>query len=109
MAGAPEPLVALIAQLAQGQSRMTSAILQLAPPALTTGRAVLVLGTVTVTTAAIKAASNVRLSKVVGAGAARGIVELGTIVSGTSFVVNARQTGGGIETNDTSTVFWEIL
>lgn len=107
--GSDQNIVSALTKLALGQQNLTAAVRSLAPAATTNGRAILVAGTVTVTTAAIKAASNVRLSKVVGAGAARGILELGTVVAGTSFVINARQTGGGIETNDTSTVYWEIV
>lgn len=102
-------VVAALTKLASGQQNVISAIRGLQPSSINSGRAILVLGTVTVTTAAVKAASNFRLSKVVGGGTNRGILEVGTVVSGTSFVINARQTGGAVETGDTSTVYWEIV
>ena len=100
---------AALTKLASGQQNVIAAIRGLQPPAFQQGRAALVLGTVTITTANVTAASNIRLTKIVGAGTNRGILEVGTIVSGTSFVVNARQTGGAVETGDTSTIYWEVV
>jgi parallel beta-helix repeat protein len=65
------------------------------------GQAVLVAGTVTVTTAEILAGDNVVLSRVV-AGGTLGNLSLGTIVAGTSFVINSDNAA------DTSTVYWKI-
>ena len=73
------------------------------------GRATLVAGTVTVTTAEIQAADNVLLT-VVSPGGTRGEVQLGTITAGTSFVINSIQPGTAstLQTSDTSTVYWRI-
>lgn len=100
---------AALTKLVNGQQQLVAAVRNLQSPALTTGRATLVAGTATVTTAAVTAASNFRLCKVSGAGTNRGIIEIGTIVSNTSFVINSRQTGAAVETGDTSVVYWEIV
>lgn len=66
------------------------------------GLAVLVAGTVTVTTAQVVAGDNIQLTAVV-AGGTQGILSVGTITAGVSFVINS--TSG----TDTSTIFWEIV
>lgn len=73
------------------------------------GRATLVAGTVTVNTAEILAGDNVLLTVVVPGGT-RGEIQLGTIVAGTSFVINSIQPGTAstLQTLDTSTVYWRI-
>lgn len=73
------------------------------------GRAVLVAGTIIVNTTEILAADNVVLTRVIGGGTARGQLEIGTIVAGTSFVINAKTAANVVEANDTSTVYWEIV
>jgi parallel beta-helix repeat protein len=66
------------------------------------GRAVLAgTGTVTVPTTEIVAADNVTLSRVL-AGGTLGNLSVGTIVPGTSFVINSDNAA------DTSTIYWEI-
>ena len=66
------------------------------------GRAVLVAGTVTVNTAEVFASDNIHLTQVV-TGGTPGHLSVGTIVAGTSFVINSSSG------TDTSTVFWEIV
>lgn len=73
------------------------------------GRAVLVNGTVTVTTAEVLASDNIGLTRVVGAGTTRGILTVGTITGGTSFVIRAEDLAGALSADDDSTVFWEIV
>lgn len=65
------------------------------------GRAVLVAGTVTVSTAEVLASDNITLSRDV-AGGTLGHLSIGTITAGTSFVINSSSA------TDTSTVYWEI-
>ncbi len=67
-----------------------------------TGSAVLVAGTVTVTTAFVTASSRIFLSVQV-AGGTQGFLSVGTVTAGTSFVINS--TSG----TDTSTVVWQII
>ncbi len=76
---------------------------------LMSGTAALTSGTVTISTNAILASDTVHLTKVVGGGSARGVLEVGTIVAGTSFVITSMNATASAETNDTSTVFWEIV
>lgn len=99
---------ASLTKLAAGQQNVIAAIRALQPSTINRGTVSLVLGTATVSTAAVTAASNFRLCKIAGAGTNRGILEIGTIVSNTSFVINSRQTGGAVETGETSKIFWEI-
>ena len=74
------------------------------------GRATLVAGTVTVSTAEIQANDNVLLTVVVPGGT-RGEIQLGAITAGTSFVINSIQPGTAstLQASDTSTVFWQIV
>lgn len=65
------------------------------------GKAVLVAGTVTVSTAEVQTGDTILLSNVL-AGGTLGILSVGTIVNGTSFVINSSNA------SDTSTVFWRI-
>jgi hypothetical protein len=65
------------------------------------GRATLVAGTVTVSTGEVVANDNIILSRVV-AGGTLGQLSVGTIVAGTSFVINSDNA------TDTSTVYWLI-
>jgi hypothetical protein len=65
------------------------------------GRAVLVAGTVTVTTNEVLTGDNIVLSRVV-AGGTHGDLTVGTITNVTSFVINSNNAA------DTSTVYWEI-
>lgn len=76
---------------------------------LSQGRAVLVGGTVTVNTAEIQTGDNVQLTRVVQGGTAHGDLEVGTLVAGTSFVINAKTVLNALEANDTSTIFWQIV
>jgi len=73
------------------------------------GRAVLVNGTVTVSTAEVLAGDNISLTRVVGTSTTRGILTVGTIVAGTSFVIRAEDLAGALSADDDSTVFWEIV
>lgn len=99
---------AALTKIAAGQQTLIAAVRGLQPSTINRGTVSLVAGTATVSTAAVTAASNFRLCKIAGGGTNRGILEIGTIVSNTSFVINSRQTGAAIETGDTSKVFWEI-
>lgn len=65
------------------------------------GRAVLVAGTVTISTAEVIASDNIQLTCVL-VGGTQGILSVGTIVAGTSFVINSSNAA------DTSTVYWKI-
>lgn len=65
------------------------------------GQATLVAGTVTVNTIEVQAGDNIVLSRIV-AGGTLGQLSVGTIVAGTSFVINSSAA-------DTSTVFWQII
>lgn len=65
------------------------------------GRAVLVAGTVTVNTAEVLASDSIALNRVL-TGGTQGTLSVGTIVAGTSFVINSSNAA------DTSTIFWEI-
>lgn len=73
------------------------------------GRAVLVNGTVTVTTTEVVAADNIQLTRVVGAGTTRGTLTVGTITAGTSFVIRSEDAAGALSADDDSTVFWELV
>lgn len=73
------------------------------------GTNALVNGTVTVSTTEVTATSRISLTKQVGAGATRGMIERGTIVPGTSFVIQAADADGNVVTEDESIVFWMIL
>ncbi len=65
------------------------------------GTAVLVAGTVTVSTAEISAASDVMLTRAL-VGGTLGHLSIGTVVGGTSFIINSSNGA------DTSTIKWEI-
>jgi hypothetical protein len=65
------------------------------------GKATLVAGTVTVSTAEVQAGDTILLTNVL-AGGTVGILSVGAIVAGTSFVINSSSN------TDTSTVFWKI-
>jgi Pectate lyase superfamily protein len=65
------------------------------------GRAVLVAGTVTVSTTEVLTGDNIQITGVV-AGGTPGFLSIGTITNNTSFVINSTSA------LDTSTVFWEI-
>ncbi len=78
------------------------------------GKVTLVGGTATVTTTAVTAASQIRLYRQgIGAtgAAALGILTLGTIVAGTSFIINAVQAADatGLQASDVSSIGWEIV
>ena len=73
------------------------------------GRTALVNGTVTVNTVEVLAADSISLTRVVVAGTTRGILTVGTIVAGTSFVIRAEDLAGALSADDDSTVFWEIV
>lgn len=70
--------------------------------ALTTGQAVLVAGTKTVSTAEVTATSKILLSRAVVGGTV-GDLSVGTIAAGTSFVINSASA------LDTSTITYLIL
>lgn len=85
---------------------------KLVPGGVMSGIAALVAGTVVIATTEIQAGDNgaggrVWLTKSVGGGAARGILELGAIVAGVNFTVNA-MTAGAVLAADTSTIGWKI-
>lgn len=69
--------------------------------AASSGRAVLVAGTVTVNTGEVLTGDNILLTNVVVGGTV-GVLSVGTIVNKTSFVINSSNAA------DTSTVYWEI-
>lgn len=69
---------------------------------VSSGRATLAAGTVTVNTAEVVASDNITLTRDVLGGTA-GHLSVGTIVAGTSFVINSS------EAADTSTIFWQIV
>jgi filamentous hemagglutinin len=78
------------------------------------GTVTLVGGTETVTTTAVTAASQIRLYRQgIGAtgAAALGILTLGTIVAGTSFVINSVQAADAtaLQASDVSVIGWEIV
>lgn len=66
------------------------------------GRAVLISGTTTVSTSEIQTADNVHLTPV-AVGGIQGMLTVGTITAGTSFVIDSSSG------TDTSTIFWEIV
>ena len=72
------------------------------------GQATLTAGTVTVNTTAVTANSKVFFSLVTPGGTI-GVLQRGTIVAGTSFVVNSRDTTGAVQTLDTSTFDWWLI
>lgn len=82
------------------RNRLTTGVFQ--------GRVALVNGTATVSTAEVQTADNILLTRVVATGTTRGILTVGTIVAGTSFVVRAEDLSGTLSADDDSTVFWEI-
>lgn len=69
---------------------------------LTRGSAVLVAGTVTVSTTKVTASSLIFLTDMT-AGGTLGILSVGTRVAGTSFVINS------VNALDTSTISWLLL
>jgi len=66
------------------------------------GQAVLIAGTVTVSTAEVVASDGIVLSRVL-TGGTEGTLSVGTITAGTSFVINSSNAA------DTSTIFWQIV
>lgn len=76
----------------------------------TMGTANLALGTVTVNTTAVAANSRIFLQHAaVGSSAGIGTLMVGTIVPGTSFVINSLSATAGISATDESTVNWLII
>ena len=73
------------------------------------GTVALTNGTVTVSTTEVLAGDTISLTRIVGAGTTRGILTVGTIVAGTSFVIRAEDLAGALSADDDSTVFWEIV
>ena len=78
------------------------------------GTVTLVGGTATITTTAVTAASKIRIYRQsVGAtgAAALGILSIGTISAGTSFIINAVQAANAtaLQASDVSVIFWEIV
>lgn len=71
------------------------------------GQSVLVAGTVTVANTSITANSRVQLTRAIGGGT-RGLLEVGTVVNGTSFVINSVDSTG-TPVADTSTINWLIV
>lgn len=71
-------------------------------PILAGGQATLVAGTVTVSTPLISANSQVILTNALVGGTA-GVLSVGTVVSGISFVINSSNA------SDTSTVNWFLV
>ena len=65
------------------------------------GKAMLSAGTITVNTAEVMPADIIMLTRTI-AGGAVGHLSVGTIISGTSFVINSSSS------TDSSTIFWEI-
>ncbi len=75
---------------------------QISTSGLSSGRAVLVSGTLTISTIEVQASDNIHLTRVV-AGGTLGHLSVGTIVADTSFVINSSSG------TDTSTIYWEIV
>lgn len=78
------------------------------------GTVTLAGGTATVSTTAVTASSKIRLTRQsIGAtgAAALGVLSVGTITAGTSFVINAVQPASAtsLQATDVSVVFWEIV
>lgn len=78
------------------------------------GTVTLVAGTATIATTAVATASNIRMTRQsVGAtgAAALGILSIGTITNGVSFVINAVTAADAtaLATTDVSVIFWEIV
>lgn len=77
------------------------------------GVATLVAGTVTITTYQITASTRIRLTRQTGAGTARGHLEHTRVATvGTTagtVTITAKTAAGATETNDTSTVLWELI
>lgn len=72
------------------------------------GTAILVAGTVTVSTTAVTTSSLIFLTYKTAAGTI-GRLGTGTITAGTSFVINSLNTDTTVNTSDTSTVNWWII
>lgn len=77
------------------------------------GTVTLIGGTATINTTAVTANSKIHLSRqAIGAtgAAALGILSLGTITAGTSFVINAVEPADAttLQATDVSIIFWEI-
>ena len=72
------------------------------------GRAILVAGTVTVSSTAATTSGNYTLTNCGAAGTAIGVLSVGTVTAGTSFVINSLTATNTVATGDTSTVCWMI-
>jgi hypothetical protein len=74
------------------------------------GTATLVAGTATVNTTFVTPGSKIFLTNIaINASTAIGVLTVGTIVSGTSFVINSRTAGAAtVQAGDASTVAWSI-
>lgn len=73
------------------------------------GQATLTAGTVTISTTAVTANSKVFFSLVTPGGVTIGTLQRGTIVAGTSFVVNSVLPAGTFNAADTSTFDWWLI
>lgn len=92
----------------------TSVATTTAAGANSAGTVTLVGGTATVSTTAVTASSKIRLDRQgVGATGANplGILSVGTISAGTSFVINAVQVASAtsLQASDVSSIWWEIV
>ena len=106
MGSNPGPTGATGAAGAAGPTGPTGA----AGPAATTGSATLILGTATVLTAGVGAASFISLThQALNGSTGIGVLQIGTIVDATSFVINALNATGTVETNDISNIAWAII
>lgn len=72
------------------------------------GRATLDNGTVTVSTAEVLANDSIQLSRCGESGTTKGNLSLGTIVAGTSFVINSIDNTGSVVATDNVTSCWKI-
>jgi hypothetical protein len=79
-----------------------------AAAAVPKGRATLVAGTVTVSTAAAGTSATYTLTNCGASGTAIGTLSVGTVTAGTSFVINSLTATNTVATGDTSTVCWII-
>lgn len=77
--------------------------------AASAGQATLSAGTVTISTTAVTANSKVFFSLVTPGGVTIGTLQRGTIVAGTSFVVNSVLPAGTFNAADTSTFDWWLI
>lgn len=94
------------------QSTANSQIVTVAPGTRATGLGTLVLGTVTISNAAACTASATCTYKLTNCGTnssvALGTLTIGTVVPGTSFIINSESAANAVVTTDVSSVCWQV-